>query len=216
MQFDLSLENRTEDLSADDGARVFVNVLLAPAAAVWADAASGSDASNRPGVTPEPITVDGVAVMLVGPQGECLSHRLLLPIAGTLHQPMVSTVELRAIDVLPKGSRVVGLAWHGSNQWEASCPADPGTHIEAHVRGRRALQPRPRPPAQAPVFEALTASERYSLAASFPWLTPCERPPPKVVEPELETATNEEIRSFCEDLGLDEEDTDWLEALLDE
>ncbi len=222
MQFELSLENRTEE-RADDSpgtARVFVNVLLAPAQAVWADATPPeSDAdrpSNRPGVTPHPVTVDGVAVMLVGPHGEALSHRLLLPIAGTLHQPMVSTVELRAIDEVPKGSRVVGLAWHNCHQWEASCPADPGTHIEAHVRGRTAYQPRKRPPAQASVFEALTCDDRAALASAFPWLTPCEPKPPKVVEPELDTATNEEIRNFCADLGLDEEDTDWLEALLDE
>ena len=218
MQFDLSLENRTDEPVPDGSAatRVFVNVLLAPARAAWADAPPEGDVSNRPGIRPEPVTVDGVAVMLVGPHGDCMSHRLLLPIAGTLHQPMVSTVELRALDDLPKGSRVVGLAWHGSDTWEASCPADPGTHIEAHVRGRCALKPRTRPPAQASVFESLTCGDRASLAAAFPWLTPCEPKPPKVVEPELETATNEEIRNFCADLGLDEEDTDWLEALLDE
>lgn len=184
LRFDLSLEDRHHD-------RVFVSVLLAP--------------------EQDGTAVEGVAVMLVGKGGELLSHQLLLPISGVLHQPMVSTVELRAIDVLPTGARVMGTAWAAGEQWEASCPADPGTHLEEHMRGRHALVPR-----VESEFESLTCHERTALAEVFPWLAPCEPKPPTVVEPELETATNDEIRSFCNDLGLDEDDTEWLESLLEE
>ncbi|MEZ4322966.1 MAG: hypothetical protein R3F61_36205 [Myxococcota bacterium] len=184
LRFDLSLEDRHKD-------RVFVSVLLAP---------------DQDGTA-----VDGVAVMLVGKTGECMSNRLLLPISGVLYQSMLTTVELRAFEALGTGARIVGTAWTGAEQWEASCPADPGTHLEDHMRGRGALQPR-----CDSEFEGLTCGDRSALAGVFPWLTPCEPRPPKVVEPELETATTDEIRSFCSELGLDDEDSDWLEALLEE
>lgn len=185
LRFDLSLEDRRQD-------RVFVSVLLAP--------------------EQDGATVDGVAVMLVTKGGDPLSHRLLLPIAGRLIQPMVSTVELRASgDDLPSGARVVGMAWNTVEQWDASCPADPGTQLEQHMRGRNAL----RPDVDAG-FQALACDERLALARVFPWLAPCELAPPKVVEPEMETASAEELKQFCDSLDLDDEDSEWLEALLRE
>lgn len=183
LQFDLSLESRTED-------RVFVSVLLAPRG--------------------DETAIDGVAVGLITKTGEPVSNRLLLPIAGQLRQPMVSTVEIRATTELPKGAKVVGVAWKDGEQWEASCPADPGTQLEAHLRGREVLRPR-----SDNVLESMLCGERARLAAVFPWLTPCEPAEPKVVETE-QAAPPEEFRHFCEGLGLDEDDTDWLQDLLAE
>jgi len=184
LQFQLNLERREAD-------RVFVSVHLAP---------EGDGAE-----------VQGVALMLVTRGGDRLSNRLLLPIAGVLDRPMTSHVELRALEDLPKAARVVGVAWNPSQQWEATCPADPGTQLEAHLRGRTTIVP-----SSEAEFEELSCGERTAIAQVFPWLAPCELPPPRVVEPELETATHEEIKSFCNDIGLDREEAEWLEALLDE
>lgn len=199
LDFALRLEDRRPD-------RVVVSVLIGP----------GKDG---------PSDVDGVVVVLVSRSGETLSHRLVLPIAGSIHQAMVSTVELRSLDGLPPGSRVAGWAWRGSEQWEATCPADPGTQLEAHVRGRVRLKPRAEE-LRGDAFEQLACDERDNLRAAFPWLTPCAPvppPPPTVLESAeteamAETAVDEgeSLRDYCRDLGLCDEDTDWLQSLLDE
>lgn len=193
--FELQLEERRAD-------RVVVSVLLGP----------GPDG---------PAAVDGVAVMLVGRSGETLSHRLLLPIAGTLAQGLVTTVELRSLGPLPPGARIMGAAWRGPEQWDASCPADPGTQMEAHMRGRVVLRPSREGGRDRRELEGLSCSERSALAVAFPWVAPCAPPAPSdptVMESE-DTAPcldPEDLRAYCEGLGLDEEDTDWLESLLEE
>ena len=153
--------------------------------------------------------VQGVSVELVGEQGERLSHQLRLPIAGSVAQPMRTTVEVRALQPLPMGARVVATAWSAEEQWEASCPADPGTQLEAHVRGLNALGSD-----NDEVFEPLLCGERARLWAVIPWLKPCQPPPLKVVE--TETVGPEAVRAFCNNLGLDDEDSEWLEDLLND
>lgn len=181
MSFDLQLKERLPD-------RVVVGVLLKP--------------------TGDQAQVDGVAVSLRGPDGERLSNRLMLPIAGTLTQPMLSAVELRACAALIPGARIVGVAWHDGEQWETSIPADPGTSLEAHCRGRHAVKPledeavrflRPRP------------SEWGALQEVFPWLTPSDTPLAIV-----QTDEEVDVRKACADLGLGDEDAAWLEELLAE
>ena len=183
LDFSLSLDERLPD-------RVLVSVLLRP----------------RP---EEDADVQGVSVELVGESGERLSHQLRLPIAGVLTQPMRTTVELRALRPLPQGARVLGTAWTAEEQWEATCPADPGTQLRAHVRGWGTIRPK-----SDEFFEALSGPERTVLGGAVPWLAPCRQAPPAVVEtPDVHP---DEVRKFCEDLGLQGEDSEWLEDLLNE
>lgn len=181
LSFDLQLKERLPD-------RVVVGVLLKP---------TGASAQ-----------VDGVAVALRGPDGERLSNRLMLPIAGTLTQPMLTAIELRACTALVPGARIVGIAWHDGEQWETSIPADPGTCLEAHCRGWHAVKPIED---EALRFKRPRLHELAALQEAFPWLTPSEAPL-AIVETEEEV----DVRRACEDLGLDEEDAEWLEELLAE
>lgn len=183
LDFFLNLDERLPD-------RVQVSVLLRP---------RGDQAA----------VVQGVSVELVGELGERLSHQLRLPIAGSVAQPMRMTVELRSLQPLPMGARVVATAWSAAEQWEASCPADPGTQLEAHVRGLNALRSD-----NDEVFEPLLCAERGRLWAVLPWLQPCQPPLLKMVETEQTNPAS--VRSFCHDLGLGDEGSEWLEDLLND
>ena len=181
LTFDLQLKERLPD-------RVIVGVWLGP--------------------TDGQAQVDGVAVWLRAPDGERLSNRLMLPIAGTLTQRMLTAVELRAFEDLPAGSRVVGLAWHAGQQWDADIPADPGTSLEAHCRGWGAVKPLED---EAVRFRCLNEAQRTELQEAFPWLTPTETPLSVV-----ETEEGVDLKRACEELGLDEDEAAWLEDLLNE
>ena len=187
LTFELRLEERRSD-------RVYVAVVLAPP-------------------TDRPVPIEGVAVQLFQRSGEAGSSRLLLPIAGTLTQPMISTVELRAHGGhLPNGSRVVGTVWNAQLQSEATCPADMWTELESHVRGTRIVHPR-----SAEVeMRALRTVERARLASTFPWLgRPVVVPFDGVLEPE-EPQIEEELDALCAEYGLCGEEADFLKELLTE
>lgn len=181
LTFELQLKERLPD-------RVVVGVLLGP--------------------TEGEAQVDGVAVSLRGPDGERLSNRLMLPIAGTLTQRMLTAVELRALDELVPGTRIVGVAWHDGEQWEADIPADPGTCLEAHCRGWGAVKPLED---EAVWFRSLAPAQLAVLQEAFPWLTPTEAPLSVV-----ETDEAVDVKRACRDLGLDDEAADWLADLLNE
>jgi hypothetical protein len=190
LDFALQLTDRQPD-------RVLVSVLLSPESA-------------------EPVDLEGVEVMLVCPEGEPLSHRMLLPIAGRISQTMVSTVELRGHGPLPVGAGIAATAWCGCRQWEARIPADPGTQLEAHCRGTTLIRPAP-VRSFGDAFEPLSRKERDALSQALPWLAPHPLPELRVVDDTTEVEREaEELRAYCEDLGLDDEATDWLEDLLNE
>lgn len=190
LDFDLQLTDRQPD-------RVLVSVLLRPA-----DTA--------------PVDIHGVEVMLVCPEGEPLSHRMLLPIAGTISQTIVSAVELRGQGPLPPGARIAASAWGDHGQWEATIPADPGTQMEAHCRGTYLVRPDPDLDFDER-FVQLSCAQRTRLAQAFSWLEPCSPPELRVVDDTTEAELeSEELRAYCSDLGLDDEATDWLEDLLNE
>lgn len=192
MPADVTFELRLEERRAD---RVYVAVVLAPAS-------SG------------PAAIDGVAVQLFQRGGEPLGARLLLPIAGSLTAPMVTTVEVRASGgLVPTGSRVVGTVWNRTGQVEATCPADMWTELETHVRGSRRVQPR-----SDGDLRALLPQERARLNACFPWLgRQVEAPFDGVIEPE-QTALEEDqaLDALCAEYGLGGEDADFLKELLTE
>lgn len=188
LDFDLRLEDRKAD-------RVLVSVLLAPHSSV---------------------RIDGVSLQLFSREGEAISARMVLPIAGDLSQPMLSTMELCAIvDDIPQGSRVVGNAWAGTEQREATLPTDPSTEFERHVRalcrigGAEADDDR--------LLEPLIPEERAILCRDYPWVDE-PRIPRAIGELEVvDNETDEEaIDHLCDDLGLDQDSADWLKDLLSE
>ena len=175
LEFDLQLTERQTD-------RVWVSVLLQ--------------------AKEEPVDVEGVEVMLVCPLGEPLSHRMLLPISGTISQRIVSTVELRGMGELPFGARIAGTVWSGGRQLEARIPADPGTQMQAHCQGHVCLRPS-RDTDFEVHFQPISCQEREALATAFPWLEPCAPPELRVVDDPHEEDT---LRAYCQDLGMDEEE----------
>ena len=186
LTFELRLEERCTD-------RVVVSVLLSPA-----------------GGTPR---IDGVALQMITRTGEPIGIRMLLPISGELHQPMLSTVELKAADGIPAGTRVVGTAWQGADQREAIIPTDPFTELEVHIRARRRLGSLP----GSQELEPLTTAERAVIAKDFPWV---EEPRLPAVADELAILESEDtghaIDDLVENLGLDEDSAEWLKELLEE
>ena len=188
---DLHFEVRLEERLVD---RVFVSVVLA----------AKSDAGT---------VVDGVSVQMLTRQGNALCPRMLLPISGTLTQPMVSTIELRALGKIPVGARVSGTAWTGKQQFEASCPCDPGTALGVHMRGLRLLPLT----SDTPFLLSLDPGQREVLVALFPWLNGpmVATETPGILEssgPDSE----ELMDDFAEKFDLDPEDAEFLKNLLAE
>lgn len=185
---ELQIEERLRD-------RVYVSVVLRP--------------------TDEDAAVEGVAVQVVSRTGEAISPRLLLPISGTLSSTMVSTVELRGLTgTIPRGSKIVGSAWLGSEQIEFQTSADLGPTLGAHLRADHQLWPR-----SQGNFSMLTDQEQCELAEHLPWLD-CWTKPRSVEEEdgvlEGEEDAGDPVEAFADALGLGEEDSEWLRKLLNE
>ncbi len=188
LDFELRLEERNP-------ARVLVSVLLAPRG--------------------EEARIEGVALQLQAPDREALSSRVLLPISGTLRHPMRSTLELVAnTEVIPQGSRVIGTAWAGTSQLEATIPTDPFTELEVHMRARRRIDP----DEDGRELVLPTDRERALVARDFPWI---DEPRIFVSAGELGVVEHEQdpdevFEDLVEDLGIDEASAEWLKELLEE
>src|SRR5690606_36829321 len=134
--------------------------------------------------------------------------KLLLPIQGELTGPVLTTAELRVSDgEVPLGSMLVGRVWSGDRVVEATCPTDPWTELEGHLRGGRARAGFRVPPC-AP--QKLSAGERDKLAGLFPWIRNWThlRSPEREGEDEPSLLTIEQdLDAFASDLGLDAETT---------
>lgn len=182
--FELRLEERCND-------RVYAAVLLAP--------------------TGSAVAIEGVSVQIFHRNGDAAGPRLLLPIAGTLTQPIVTSLELRAHDgVLPSGSVVIGNVWSADGHLQATCPTDMWTELETHVRGTRVVRVE-----AGGELRPLRPVERVRLAAVFPWLAkPAVVPFDGVLEPE--EAEDEDLDSLCEEYGLCGDDAEFLKELLTE
>jgi hypothetical protein len=159
--------------------------------------------------------VDGVAVELRSRTGEVLGARLHLPVAGRLIGPIETQVELRASQPIPRGSQVIAEAWWPGDQVEAACPADPCTHLETFMKGARAVCP-----TRADFSpNTLDGRERSALASSFPWIKAfracCQEAEPSRILDE-EPRIDDVVADFAEQVGLDEECSDWLRDLLNE
>jgi hypothetical protein len=189
LSFELRLEERQPD-------RVILSVTLDPRDA--------------------PMTIDGLVVELFSRDEESLSPRMFLPIAGRLVAPLAIRVELRCHQddhssrQIPPGSRVIGTVWWDRDQIQATCPADPGTELEVHLRGRRCVAP----PDEAQCLRSLTHGERAQLACLFPWIA-CEAP-----RAQEEPGGPLDAFDLCDEItdtyGLCAEDAELLRELLEE
>ena len=187
----ISLALRLDERRPD---RVFVSVILAP---------RDPDAS-----------VGGVSVQMFSRSGQSLGARLLLPIAGQLSQTMRSSVELRTLDALPPGARVVATAWWSGGQLEATCPTDPGTELGSHMRGES-----PVTPSDSDILQSLDATERERIAALFPWVNEPMLPPDQPAayfEPAPEDDTDSYVDELADHYELDDESAEWLKELMSE
>jgi len=189
IDFDIQLEERLTD-------RVFVSVVLGP--------------------QHQPVHIDGAAVEIVR-LGSAVSPRLLLPIVGMVGQPIGTTVELRAIGPIPPGSRVVGSVWSGNSRVEVSCPCDPWTELEVHMRGTRLVA------LNEPGFQQvrqLSSHERQVVAQLFPWVDePAVRrapEPEKLVVDATDAVPIDLVGDIRDHYNLDEDDAAFLRELLDE
>ncbi|MEN0066069.1 MAG: hypothetical protein AAGA48_28260 [Myxococcota bacterium] len=187
LEFELRLEERANE-------QVVVSVALAP--------------------NDEPVEIEGVALQWSTAEGEPISARLLLPIAGTVAQPMVSSVVLNAFRAIEPGCRVVATAWAGTTQIESSIPTDPFTELEVHVRGRKLVNPEEGEREPKP----LDSEERQRLMARYPWLA--EPRLPKVAGElgvvDSSSSTDDVVDEVAENYELDEESAAWLKELLSE
>lgn len=190
MSLALKFELRVEERGTD---RITVSVLLAP--------------------DPGPTTLEGVALQLFNRTGEAVGVRMLLPIAGELHHPMLSTVELKVPEGIALGSKVVATAWLGAEQREALVPTDPFTELEVHMRARRRIAAM----GSSIELERLIPEERELFARDFPWI---DEPRLPQIAGELTVVEHEEAEEDLDDLvdnlGLDPESSEWLRELLDE
>jgi len=185
LEFQLRLEERGSK-------RVVVSVVLAPMS--------------------EPVLIEGVALQWKTIDGEPVSAQLVLPIAGTVAQPMVSSVVINAFRPIEPGCRVVATAWAGTSQVESSIPTDPFTQLEVHARGHKVVNPDEgeREPS------VLADVERSRLAEVYPWVN--EPRVPKIAgELGVVDSTPSDdalVVEMVEDYDLDDDAAAWLKDLL--
>ncbi len=187
LDFELRLEERANE-------QVVVSVALAPLG--------------------EPVSVEGVALQWKTAEGEPISARLLLPIAGTVPQPMVSSVVLHAFRPIEPGCRVVATAWAGTSQLESSIPTDPFTELEVHVRARKVVNPGD----TNLELQVLSDTERATLARSYPWVEEprISRSAGELGVVDSTPTTDQVVDEVAEEFELDEESAAWLKDLLAE
>ena len=185
MQFALRLDDRRED-------RVYVAVCLSPEDDV--------------------VNVEGVAVELRCRNGQSLSSRLMVPIRGPLAQPLCLATEIRAREgQIPRSARVFGIAWTEDGPRETSCPADPGTALEAYARGSRIAL-------QSDLDEDptdLTTQEHRAMVRAFPWMDhfrPAEEESPDILDEQAEDLADDIACCY----GLCDEDKELIRELLSE
>jgi hypothetical protein len=153
------------------------------------------------------VQVEGVALELFDGNGEPLSTRLILPISGSVEHAFSTTVELRSHGPIPEGSRVVATAWTESGPLEATCPADPCPDLHDHLQGRGLISMY----RQGTPLHGLGHQERCRLGQVFGWLAPSVPCQPRVLEDHGHL-----VDEVCEDLGLDEEQSEWVRGLMAE
>lgn len=187
LHIDLHLDERHEE-------RVAVTVYVSPTA----------DTSR----------VEGLIVELRTGDGERLGPKLCLPVAGELTGPLSTHAVVHADRPIPKFSEVVATAWADKELTQLRVPAELSTALEAHVRGQvLSLRGTPQP-------EALTPLEAARLEEWMPWISEPPRRQQTQLEPLLARAEHADevdpVDEIAADLGLDEENAEWLKELLRE
>lgn len=186
MRFHLDLEDRQRD-------RVFVTVRLDP---------DGDQAH-----------VEGVAIELHTRDGDAISARLMLPISGTLPNPLSLRTEIRARGDIPRGARVNGVVWWSGGQLETTCPTDPGTCLERFARGGGRRLP---PLDLHDLPRALGAAEHTALVRAFPWMHGFRQVEHQADSHILEEQGDDIARDVADAYDLSDADRELLEELLDD
>lgn len=153
------------------------------------------------------VSIDGAVVRLVDPEEEELCPRALVPISGTLSGPLLTQVELRWSGDIPPDSRIVAVAWSGTEQVEVRCPADPHLQLRDLVRGTSLVEVD-----TDVVLEEPTKAQWAAAEARWPWLTQTRAPEAGVIEAD-EAPSAEDL---AEDYGLDSDCAEWLKDLMSE
>ncbi len=180
----LSLEERRDD-------RVVVHLSLVP------------DEHNQ-------VVIQGASVRLVGPSGEELCPRMLIPIAGALTGPLASLVELRTTATLPEGATIIANVWGPEGQVQEQCPAEPHLRLIDYAGATGST-----PVALKEVdLRSPALAEWEQLHQNAPWTARPLRSPDVVgvIEAKDEPSAEELER----DLGIDPEEAEWIEQLLRE
>jgi len=151
------------------------------------------------------LSLDGVALQLCDADGNTLSPKRLLPVSGQLLGPVSSRVELRSNQgAIPAGAQVIATAWWPGGHLQAQRCTDPGTTLKEHVlaKGRIALT-------DEDVLLDVLPEERDIMVSLFPWVA--TQPNQRMLELEAQ-----EDAHPCDDMGLDDEDAEWLKNLMDQ
>ena len=152
----------------------------------------------------EPVSVDSITLELLGPTGDEVGPRLLLPIAGTLGGPIATTVEVRGYGEIPPRSTLRAVAWVAEASVVVDLPADPPPDLGDWMCGRGCCGD---PDLD---LRSFTDAERARWARYFPWTAPAPTANlAEVLEPPSEA------HEFS-DLGLDDETAQWVSDLMNE
>ncbi len=160
------------------------------------------------------VVLDGVSLQIVGPKGDAVSARTVLPIAGELRQELRFAFELRTEDEeVPVGCRVVGVAWGPSRQYETSIPTDPFTELQLHMQALRRVGSW-----EGVELEPVSETERARVALLYPWI---DDPRVPRVAGQLEVVEHEPdeeeaFEELVDDLGIDADAAEWLRDLMGE
>ena len=156
----------------------------------------------------EVVNITGAALELRDAQGQLLSPRMILPIAGMLTGPLATRSELRAQRNIPRGATLYGVVFCNGTHTETIIPADPCTDLEGHVRGRRVIRGH-----RQTELLSIPIDELRVLKEAFPWTVDDSTVSGEEGEEgEEEDLTDEIIGHY----DLDPEDADFLRALMTE
>ncbi len=157
-----------------------------------------------------PLSLEGASIRLYGSAGEPLTPRFLVNVPGELGAHWDTTVELRHPPELPEGAVIRAHVWSPHDTTECGCRVDSGTRLEGYLLGVGS------DPEPVDAFELGSVDDERldALASRLPWATaPVREAAHKAVV--IEAQVHPSADDLRADFGLDDDDAQWLEELLD-